>query len=200
MRSTTSSIVSPLVSIVTAPSAARSGPSTRVMSRRSRSVIEASTSSTAPPISPTRRSARTLGVAVMYSFKVALGNTTVPMSRPSMTPPPRSAAHCRWRARSSSRTGVLAAIALTPSVTSRAADVGGGVDAVDDDGVLVDGHVELAGECGNGVLIGDRDATAQGRERDGTVHRASVEVLEPESAWRPPCRRCSCQRRRGRRW
>ena len=34
------------------------------------------------------RSARTRGDAVTYSFRSASGNTTVPMSRPSTTPPP----------------------------------------------------------------------------------------------------------------
>ena len=58
------------------PSASRSGPSARLMSRRSRSAIDAATSSTSPPSSATRRSARTRGDAVRYSFSAASGNTT----------------------------------------------------------------------------------------------------------------------------
>ena len=112
-------MVSPVVSTWTAPLSARSGPSSRVMSRRSRSTIDASTSLTSPPISRTRRWARSRGDAVTNSFNVASGKTTVPMSRPSITPPPRSLAQLRWRPRSSSRTAVLAATELTASVTAR---------------------------------------------------------------------------------
>ena len=103
----------------TASDVACSGLSTRVESLRSRSMIDASTSSMCPPISATRRSARTRGDAVMYSFSAAFGNTTEPMSRPSTTPPPRSATHSRWRRTSSARTRLLAATALTAEVTSR---------------------------------------------------------------------------------
>ena len=60
----------------------------------------------------------------MYSLSAASGNTTEPMSRPSITPPPRSSAHSRWRARSSARTGVLAATALDGLGDLAAADRG----------------------------------------------------------------------------
>ncbi len=48
----------------------------------------------------------------------ASGNTTEPMSRPSMTPPPRSAAQARCRRTISARTAGLAATVLTARVTS----------------------------------------------------------------------------------
>ena len=91
--STTSSMLMSLVSTTIAPSASRSGLSARVESRRSRSMIADSTSWRSPPISPTRRSARTRGDAVTYSFNRASGNTTDAMSRPSTTPPPRARTH-----------------------------------------------------------------------------------------------------------
>ena len=48
----------------------------------------------------------------------ASGKTTEPMSRPSTTPPPRSATHCRWRSTSTARTPGLAATADTAPLTS----------------------------------------------------------------------------------
>ena len=82
-------------------------------------MIDASTSSTSPPISATRRSARTRADAVMKSLRSASGNTTEPMSRPSTTPPPCSATQARWRCTSAARTPLFAATALTAPVTSR---------------------------------------------------------------------------------
>ena len=51
-------------------------------------------------------------------MRAASGNTTVPMSRPSITPPPRDVAHARWRSRRSARTAGLAATTDTARVTS----------------------------------------------------------------------------------
>ena len=62
--STTSAMGTPVVSTTTAPPSGRNGPSIRVMSRRSRSAIEAATSPTSPPISRTRRAARSWAEAV----------------------------------------------------------------------------------------------------------------------------------------
>ena len=47
-----------------------------------------------------------------------LRGTTVPMSRPSMTPPPCSRAHARWRSRNSARTPGWAATMLVASLNS----------------------------------------------------------------------------------
>ena len=75
-------------------------------------------SSTSPPCWATRRLARTSGEATRYTFSVASGNTTEPMSLPSTTPPPWSAIHLRCRVRISSRTAELAATWLTAASTS----------------------------------------------------------------------------------
>jgi len=92
------------------------GLSLRVESRRSRSAIARAISSTSPPDSATRRRARTSGLAVRKTFKVASGNTTVPMSRPSTTPPPRDSTHSRCALRSIDRTPLNAATWLTAAL------------------------------------------------------------------------------------
>ena len=51
-------------------------------------------------------------------MSTASGNTTVAMSRPSITPPPVAWAQRRWRATSSARTALLAATADTLAFTS----------------------------------------------------------------------------------
>ncbi len=151
------------------------------MSRRSRSAIDAATSSTLPPISRTRRAARSCGDAVMNSLSVASGNTTVPMSRPSMTPPP-------W----SPRPGALAGAQLGADTRVgghgadggghlAAADLGRDVIAVDEHAVVGHAQRHRAGQLGDGILVGDRDAAAQRGTRHRPVHRPGVEVLEPEA-------------------
>ena len=81
------------LSSTTASSAWRRGLSLRVLSMRSRSVTLASTSSKVVVVSPLlrnsskRRWARTSALAVAKTFISASGNTTVPMSRPSITRP-----------------------------------------------------------------------------------------------------------------
>ena len=81
-----------------------------------------------------------------------------------------------------------------------AADLDRGVDAVDDHAGLGDGQLQRPGQLGDGVVVGDRDAPAQGGEGDGPVHRAGVEVLQPEPLGERPGRRCSCRRPPARRW
>jgi hypothetical protein len=63
-----------------------------------------------------------------------------------------------------------------------AADVGGRIDAVDDDAVLRDRQLELPRQIGDGRVVGDGDAATEGSEGHCPVHRAGVEVLEPEAA------------------
>ena len=64
-----------------------------------------------------RRYARVSGSAVMKTLSSALGNTTVPMSRPSITTPPASAMRC-WMATSLVRTSGTRATRLTLEATS----------------------------------------------------------------------------------
>ena len=52
------------------------------------------------------------------TFNLASGNTTVAISRPSTTPPPRSATQTLCRSRSSRRTSEFAATELTARVTA----------------------------------------------------------------------------------
>ncbi len=180
---------------------ARSGPSTRVMSRRSRSAIDAATSSTSPPISPTRRSARMRGDAVTNSFSVASGNTT----RADVAALDHAAA------------SLIGPLSLTGPQLLADRRVGG--DRADRLGDLAaadrrswrrrrrrprrprtpTGPVARASSATAGV-VGDRDAPAQGGEGDGPVHRPGVEVLQAEPLRRRPGRPCSCRRRPGRRW
>src|SRR4051794_10411192 len=100
IRCTTSSTDSPVVSTETAPGAGSSVARPWPVSRSSRS----RSSSTPTP----RRSARSWGEAVRYTFTSASGATTVAMSRPSATQsPPASMSRCF--ATSTSRTAGSAA-------------------------------------------------------------------------------------------
>ena len=95
-----------------------------------------------------RRSARTSGSAVRYTLSSASGNTTVPMSRPSTTPPPRSAAHSRWRrTHLGPHRRVGGHDAHRPGHLGPA-DLDGGVDAVDGDRRRPDVELEVARRCG----------------------------------------------------
>ena len=104
-------------------------------------------------------------------------------------------------ARSSSRTALLAATALTASVTSRPR-----ISAV----ASTPSTTTPSSPTASVERLGQRrrppassvtgDAAAQGGERHRPVHRPGVEVLEPEPARRAPGRPCSCRRRPGRRW
>ncbi len=115
-----------------------SGLSARVESFRSRSMIDASTSSTSPPISATRRSARTRGDAVMYSFSAASGNTTEPMSRPSTTPPPALGHPLPLAADQFGAHPAVGRDRADGRGDLAATDLDGGVDAVDGHAVIVD--------------------------------------------------------------
>ncbi len=77
--------------------ARRAGPATPAP-RRPRSGRSAATSSR------WRRCARSSSLAVRNTFTGASGKTTVPMSRPSTTPPPCCSTHARWRATRCRRT------------------------------------------------------------------------------------------------
>ncbi len=112
ISSTMSSMECPVVSRTQAPSATVSGDAVRVESSRSRRARAAGSSS------DDRRRARSSSLAVRNTLRVASGNTTLAMSRPSTTPPPFSATHCRWRATNSVRTSGQAATALTALPTS----------------------------------------------------------------------------------
>ena len=111
-----------LLSSTTASSAWRRGETARVMSILSRSRMLRSISSrvTWSPLAVSslyRRCARTAGSAVMKSFSSASGNTTVPMSRPSITTPRRRPISC-CRATSLRRTSGMALTRLTQFETS----------------------------------------------------------------------------------
>src|SRR5512134_557866 len=101
ISSTTSSTESVVVSMQIAPSATRNGECSRVLSWMSRRRTSRSTSSNdfsaAVPHSRKRRSARTAAWASRKNLASASGNTTVPVSRPSSTRPPRSPIfRCRY--------------------------------------------------------------------------------------------------------
>ena len=193
----------PVVSTTTAPPSARSGPSS---ARRCR----AGRARRSPPrprrrrrrSRATRRSARTRGDAVTYSFSAASGNTTEPMSRPSIDP----AAACRrptpaGGARSSARTAGLAATALTAVGDLAAADLGRGVDAVDEHTVVVDtSSVDRPGQLGDRLVVvdGRRRGAARRTPPPGTSPRCRG--TRARAARRAPGRRCSCRRRPARRW
>src|SRR5205807_4160208 len=104
---TTSSTSRPVVSITTASGAgARGVVRLSSVSRRSTASRTDSKSAgrAASSSSRWRRRARSPSSAVRKTLTGASVNTTVPMSRPSMTPPPRCSAHSRCRSRNSART------------------------------------------------------------------------------------------------
>ena len=126
----------PVVSMTTASSAWRSGAVSRPLSMASRpcsSAASARTSSSggsATPRSSSRRRARSSASAIRYALSSASGKTTVPMSRPSATSPPR-APDSRRASISHSRTAGTAAICDTCAFTSRRADLDAHVLAAD---------------------------------------------------------------------
>src|SRR6266513_60484 len=108
-----SSIPIAVLSTSTASVARTSGETLRSRSRRSRSITSSKTSASVifSPFSWCsfqRRSARTSGEASRKIFSSALGRTTVPMSRPSITTPPPAPARC-CSATSTSRTLAIVA-------------------------------------------------------------------------------------------
>ena len=165
--------------------------------------IAASISSTSPPASATRRSARTRGDAVRYSFSTRVGEHDRCRCRDPRSP------HRRARRptpaggrRSSARTPLLAATALTAARDLGRADLDGRRRrrrrtrrASPTSSVTARGRARRPRSTSSTV-----DAAAHRRERDRAVHRAGVEVLEAEPARRAPGRWCSCPLRPGRRW
>src|SRR5712692_9060999 len=102
-----------VLSTSTASAARASGETLRSRSRRSRSITSSKTSASVifSPFSSCslqRRSARTSGEASRKILSSALGKTTVPMSRPSMTTPPPAPAR-RCSATSTRRTPAMVA-------------------------------------------------------------------------------------------
>ena len=137
-------------------------------------------SSAGPPAPPAEAS--------RYTLRAASGNTTVPMSRPSITPPPRSAAHSRWRRRISARTVGLAATMLTARVTSGSADLDGGVHAVDHDGAVGGRRRAPCPRPGWPPPPASSGSTPgpQGGEGHRAVHGPGVEVRQPDALGHGP--------------
>src|SRR5579875_1041720 len=118
-RSTTSPTLLEVVSTTTASGAALMGEARRLASMWSRRAMSAATSSKfMSSTSRLRRVALSSSLAVRYTLSGASGNTTVPMSLPSTTPPPWERPHSCWRRTSSRRTSGLAATTLTARLTS----------------------------------------------------------------------------------
>src|SRR5512134_1067500 len=136
ISSTTSSTDRVVVSRQIAPSATRSGESSRVLSWMSRCRTSRSTASkglfSPPPHSRKRRSARTAACASRKNRASASGKTTVPVSRPSRTMPPRSPIFL-WSATIASRTGrcvdtsdaprLISGVRIAPSTSSPASRI-----------------------------------------------------------------------------
>ncbi len=116
----TSSSSMAVVSRTIASSAGRSGLVGRLLSYSSRRRIAAAMAAMSfgdvRASCRARRSARSSGDAVRYTFNSASGATTVPISRPSTTMPP-SPMRSRWAATSRRRTSGTADTALTAAVT-----------------------------------------------------------------------------------
>ena len=117
------SISSALVSSRCASGACISGAVARERSRSSRRMMSARMSasfalSPRPRSSRARRRARTSGVAVTKIFTSALGQITVPMSRPSSTAPGGAAANSCWKLNSAARTPGMAETTDAASPTS----------------------------------------------------------------------------------
>jgi hypothetical protein len=55
--------------------------------------------------------------------------------------------------------------------------------------VIADLERDLTRECADALDVGDVHPPIHGRHGDGTVHRAGVEVLEPESRGQRSCDR-----------
>src|SRR6266851_1493089 len=113
MRRAVSSMPMAVLSTSTASAARTSGETLRSRSRLSRSITSSKTSASVirSPFSWCsfqRRSARTSGEASRKIFSSALGKTTVPISRPSITTPPPAPARC-CSATSTSRTLAIVA-------------------------------------------------------------------------------------------
>ena len=168
--------------------------------KMSRAAMAASISSTSPPASATRRSARTRGEAVRYSFSSASGNTTEPMSRPSMTPPPRRCAHARWRVDQLGAHAAVGGDAADSAGDLGRADLDRRVDAVDEHAVFAHLHGHRLRQVGNGRLVVEVEPVAQRSKRDARGTSPRCRGTRDRAAPPAPGRRCSCRRRRGRRW
>ena len=103
--------------------------------------------------------------------------------------------------RSSSRTGVLAATALTASVTSRPRIAAVASTPSTTHAVLADRQRRAVGAISataTSSVTGDARGAARRTRRRGTSHRCRG--TRARGAGRGACRRCSCRRRPGRRW
>ena len=173
------------MSITSASSAARSGDTARLLSYASRRSSAACTSSTATSRSAAcssrcRRRARSSTSATRNTLTGASGNTTVPMSRPSTTPPPwlphplalvldQEVTHGRVRRHRRHRGRDLRPADLRADVAP--VEQGLAVLQFDDDGLR---DAQTRG------FVRGRDAGLEHRERDRPVHRAGVEHRQPE--------------------
>ena len=139
-----------------------------------------------------RRRARSSSQAVRNTFTAASGKTTVPMSRPSTTPPPCSATQARWRATSSHahrrmgrdrrhRAGHLRTPDLGATRRRRRAWSHRRRPRSTPRTRRSRPHASASARSTPGP---------QHRQRDGAVHRTGVEHLEPERG-RDPTRRSS---------
>ena len=182
--STTSSSVYGVVSMCSASSAIVNGEAARPessVSRRSRSCSVAVRS--APFCSAARRVARAEGSAVRYTFTSASGATTVPMSRPSTTMSP-SPMTSRCSRSSRSRIAGTALTALTADGHRLAADRLRHVGPADGDrgvlGVGAGDQHRLVGVGRDGLGVVGVDAVLEHPPGHRAVHRAGVEVAQPE--------------------
>ena len=147
-----------------------------------------------PASSAARRSALTCSLAVRNTFTAAPGATTVPMSRPSATIPPVAATASAMIAcccaiswlRICGHRGDQADHVRHPAVPDR----GGDVDAVDPDVLLGRVGADLDGQAaralGHRLRVGHVHVVLEQPPRHGPVHRAGVEIPQPEGRSRPP--------------
>ena len=181
--------MSPVVSTCTAPLSARSGPSSRVMSRRSRSTIDASTSldlaaDLAHPALgplPRRRGDEQLQRRVREhdgADVAALDHAAATLARPAALAAAQLLAHRRVGGdrltASVTARPRMSAVASTPSTTTDA---------------LVHRQRHRLGQFGDRRLVAHRHPTRQGEERHRPVHRPGVEVLEAEAVGQRPADR-----------
>ena len=104
------------------------------------------------------------------------------MSRPSITPPPRSFAHCPLALHQLGADGAVGCHGADRGRHLVAANLGRRVDAVDQHAVLAD--LEGADRRASSATL-SRSAVSMPRriaaKRDGAVHRPGVEVLQTEA-------------------
>ena len=131
------------------------------------------------------------------------GRSAVPMSRPSMTTPPRSPSLRCWETIQARRRG------WTETLRGRGgyvflADAAGDVDAVEENAVAFElrfeGDVRIFGEGEEGVLFVEAEVVLDGLERERAVHGAGLKIEEAETAREVGGHGAVCRRLQGRRW